>query len=391
MKTIQRRLSILLQEEAERTPVIALLGPRQSGKTTLARMVFVDHIYVSLEELDMRQYAKSDPRSFLQQYHDSPGVIIDEVQHVPELLSYMQTQVDLHRKPGHFIITGSHNFLLLQAITQSLAGRIALHTLLPLSVDELQEAQLLPEHENTVLFQGYYPILYGQENQKPELWYRNYIQTYIERDVRMITAVKDLSLFQKFLQLCAGRIGQLLNYAALANDVGVDQKTVKQWISILEASYIVYLLKPYHNNFNKQLLKTPKLYFYDTGLACSLLGITSQEQLHTYYARGALFESMVITELFKEQYNSNQFPYIYFWRDKTGHEIDALLEIEQKKYAIEIKAGHTVNSDFFKNLSWFQEQAGNNKFTNLVIFAGLQEQKRSIAQVINWKKCTALF
>lgn len=391
MKTIQRRLSVLLQEEAERTPVIALLGPRQSGKTTLARMVFVEHIYVSLEELDMREYAKTDPRNFLQQYQDGPGVIIDEVQHVPELLSYMQTQVDLHRKPGHFIITGSHNFLLLQAITQSLAGRIALHTLLPLSVDELQEAQLLPEHENTAIFQGYYPILYGQDNQKPELWYRNYIQTYIERDVRMITAVQDLSLFQKFLQLCAGRIGQLLNYAALANDVGVDQKTIKQWLSILEASYIVYLLKPYHNNFNKRLLKTPKLYFYDTGLACSLLGITSQEQLHTHYARGALFESMIITELFKDQYNSNQLPQIYFWRDKTGHEIDAFLETAHKKYAIEIKAGHTVNSDFFKNLSWFQEQTGDNEFTNIVIFAGAQEQKRSAAHVVNWKKVAALY
>lgn len=268
---ISRLLQKKLEALAQKLPVVAILGPRQSGKTTLSRMVFGNYAYVSLENLDSRTFAQEDPRSFLDTYAKE-GVIFDEIQHVPLLLSYIQTWVDEWQKPGQFILTGSQNFLINEAITQTLAGRIAILNLLPLSVDELAAANLLPAQSEECMFLGGYPRIYAKEI-APEDWYPNYIQTYIERDVRQVKNVHDLAVFQRFLKLCAGRIGQLINFSSLANDCDVSLSTVKSWLSLLEQSFIIFLLRPHHANFSKRLVKTPKLYFVDTGLACTLLEI----------------------------------------------------------------------------------------------------------------------
>ncbi|MCL4380299.1 ATP-binding protein, partial [Candidatus Dependentiae bacterium] len=279
-----------LQKFAQFFPIIALLGPRQSGKTTLAQEVFKDYHYINLENLGLQEAAFADPQGFLEKLLEHQGVIIDEFQQVPRLLSYLQIIVDREKKPGFFILTGSHNFLMNQSISQSLAGRVGILTLLPLSNKEIVDAQLQAKFSEEAVVKGCYPRLFGGKTLGPQYVYPSYIQTYLERDVRSIVNVTDLSLFKKFLGLCAGRVGQLVNVSALASDCGISMQTVKSWLSILEASYIIFLLQPYHKNFNKRLVKSSKLYFYDTGIACSLLGIDSAQQLELHYMRGQLFE-----------------------------------------------------------------------------------------------------
>lgn len=379
---IIRDLKEKVLERATYYPIVAILGPRQSGKTTLAQDAFNTYAYVSLENYETRGFAQKDPQGFLNSYANEQGIIIDEFQHVPELLSYIQTRVDAEKKMGHFILTGSQNFLMNMAISQSLAGRVSIITLLPLSLHELKKADLVPSSVNQLLVKGFYPPLYSRQV-PPDVWYPDYRQTYIERDIRQLTQVADLGIFQTFMQLCAGRIGQLLNLTALAQDCGISDMTAKRWIHLLEASYILFLLRPHHNNFGKRLTKSPKLYFYDTGLACSLLNI-SPEQLPMHPFKGALFESMVIADLMKQYFNQGKRPSLYFWRDHTGNEIDCLIEHGTDLIPIEIKAGQTLSNDFFKGLSFYNQLAGNDPASGYLIYAGTEQQKRSLGSVLSW-------
>lgn len=367
---------------AKQFPVIALLGPRQSGKTTLSRLLFNKHIYLTLEDLDIAEFATNDPRGFFEKYKNSHGIILDEIQNTPELLSYIQGYVDKEKKDGYFIITGSQNFLLNESITQTLAGRIALCTLLPLSVHELQQNEILMHNIESLLFKGSYPAVYSKKISPLDL-FPNYIRTYIERDVRQLKQVHDVSLFQRFIKLCAGRIGQLLNLSALGDECGISSVTVRSWLSLLEQSYIIFLLQPHHKNFNKRLVKASKLYFYDTGLACSLLGIESEDQLWTHYLRGGLFESLILSDLMKQRYNQGRLPSIYFWRDKMGHEMDCIIEKASKLIPVEIKSGKTITNEFFDNLKyWYELTKSKNK--GFVVYAGNDNQKRSIGTVMSW-------
>lgn len=350
----QRSLGAILKRYASIYPILGITGPRQSGKTTLARFLFSSLPYVSLENLDTRTRAIEDPRAFLESYKQ--GAIFDEVQHTPDLLSYLQGMVDADPQMGQFVITGSQNFALTHHISQSLSGRIGMVTLLPLSYVELDKSIRLSQF----IFQGGYPGLYQREMTALE-FFPSYIQTYIERDVRQIKNIENYTLFQNFLKLCAGRTGQVINLSSLAQDCGISHTTARQWLSVLEASYIIFFLHPYYQNFSKRLIKMPKLYFYDTGLACHLLGLEKEQQLETHYLKGALFENAVILEILKGRLNRGQPPNLYFWRDHAGHEVDLLAEWGGNLKAIEIKSGATFQSNQIKNIEYFCNIAPNAK------------------------------
>jgi predicted AAA+ superfamily ATPase len=383
---IKRDAESSIRSAARYFPVLAIIGPRQAGKTTLAQMVFPHHTYVSLEDLDMRSYATQDPRGFLDSYRTEHGIILDEFQHVPSLLSYIQTQVDREQKTGYFILTGSQNFLVNDAMTQTLAGRISIHTLLPLSIQELNQQSLLGDDADTYMYRGSYPPVYAKQVPADQ-WYRNYIQTYIERDVRQITNIGNLTTFQTFIQLCAGRIGQVINLTSLGNDCGISANTAKQWLSILQASYIIFLLPPHYKNFSKRLIKSPKLYFYDTGLACSLLKITAT-QLPTHYLKGGLFESLMIAEIAKHSYNQGMVPNLYFWRDQVGHEVDLIIDNGGVLTPIEIKAGKTISNSFFDNLTYWKQLAHSDPADGFLLYTGKDNQKRSNGTVLGWRSVT---
>lgn len=380
---IKRTAETRLIKLAKTFRSVALVGPRQSGKTTLCRSVFPQKPYVSLENPDTLEFASSDPRAFLAQFKN--GAILDEVQRAPHLFSYLQQILDETKKKGLFILTGSNNFLLQSNITQTLSGRIAYIQLLPLSLPELKDSKRIRAEYNWHIFSGGYPEVIAKKI-NPSDWYAGYINTYVERDVRQLKNISNLSLFIKLLRLCAGRTGQILNLTSLSNDCGIDQKTVAAWISVLQSSYIIYLLKPYHNNFNKRIIKTPKLYFYDTGLACSLLGITTNRQITTHAAKGPLFENMIITELLKERFNYGNMDNLYYWRDKTGNEVDVLTDKAGKLSVLELKAGETISSDFFKGLEYFAALR-KDKVEKVLVYGGKQEQKRSNGIIIKpWDK-----
>ena len=350
---------------------VAVVGPRQSGKTTLVRMAFPDKAYVSLENPDTRRFAIEDPRGFIASYPD--GAILDEIQRTPDIFSYLQQVLDENKGKGRFIITGSNNFLLQENISQSLAGRVGYLYLLPLSIDEL------PKHKlsvNEQIHKGFYPAMYEQEGQTDvSKYYQNYIRTYIERDVRLIRNVTDLYTFERFLRLCAGRTGQLLNMNSLAVETGVDNKTIGAWLSVLEASFVVFRLQPYHKNYNKRIVKMPKLYFYDTGVASALLGIENPDQLALHPFRGGLFENMIIVDFLKSRYNKGKPNNLYFWRDSLGTEIDLLVEKANSLLPIEIKSGQTITDDYFKSMSAWLRISGMEK--GWVIYAGAEKQVRS--------------
>lgn len=371
-----------------RLPVIVITGPRQSGKTTLAKALFSEYDYVNLEFPDVRAQANDDPRLFLTAH--KTGVVIDEVQRIPELFSYIQGIVDETGKNGRFILTGSQNFLLLERISQTLAGRAALFHLLPFSISEIGSSFPIGDNFNQYAFTGTYPRIYDQQLQ-PTDWYPWYISSYIERDVRQIENVKDLNKFQTFLKLCAGRVGQLFNASALANELAVNYKTIQSWLSILEASFIIFLLPPFHKNYNKRLIKSPKIYFYDTGLICSLLGINSAEELNFHYLKGAIFESLVISEIKKYLANTNNRARLYFWRDSTGHEIDCIVETGMKVTAVEIKSSTTMNADFFRGLQYWQELTGDSAGNSVLVYGGTENQQWSKGQVIGWKNTYKIF
>jgi uncharacterized protein len=365
---VKREAEKELIELSRQFKAVALVGPRQSGKTTLARNVFAHLPYVNLENLDTRNFALNDPRGFLKQY--SSGAILDEAQRTPELFAYLQQILDESSETGRFIITGSNNFLLQENISQSLAGRIAYLYLLPFTIEEAGSSNNI----DNVLHKGLYPPIYDQ-NIEPSKWHANYIRTYVERDVRQIKNISNLNVFEKFLRLCAGRVGQLLNMNSLAIEAGVDGKTIASWINVLESSFIIYRLQPHHASFNKRVVKMPKLYFYDTGLACSLLGISSPSQLSTHYAKGSLFENFVITELVKFRYNRGDNHNLFFWRDNIGHEVDLLVETPKGLFPIEIKAGSTIRDNFFEGVEYWNKLAGNTR--GVVVYTGDSKQERS--------------
>ena len=362
-REIKGKLTALLKS----FPVVTLTGCRQCGKSTLLKHLLPDYDYVSLEDIDIRQMAKDDPRHFISVY--SQNVIIDEIQQVPELLSYLQTHIDSVNKSGMYVLTGSHNLLLMQTISQSLAGRTALLTLAPFSVSELRNANLLPSSVNEMIYTGNFPRIYDQHIE-PSDFYASYIRTYIDRDVRLIKNINDFSAFTRFIRLCAGRCGQILNVSQLAEDAGITRKTAESWLSVLEASYIIYLLKPYYKNFGKRIIKNSKLYFYDTGLAASLLGITDSNQIESFYMRGALFENLIVSELLKRRIFAGKTDDLYFWRDSNGIEIDVIEEDNAELHAYEIKASETMNSAFFSNIKKIKDTAGIKWQNTAVIYGG---------------------
>ncbi|TAE62924.1 MAG: ATP-binding protein [Bacteroidetes bacterium] len=379
---IQRKSAERLIKLAASFRSVAVVGPRQSGKTTLCRKCFPSKPYVSLENPDTLAYSLADPRGFLGQYPQ--GAILDEVQKAPHLFSYIQQILDETKKRGLFILTGSNNFLLQENITQTLAGRVAYMQLLPLSLQELQEGKQLKANYTWHIFNGGYPEQITRKIAATD-WYHAYINTYIERDVRQLKNISNLATFSRFLKLCAGRTGQILNLANLGNDCGIDAKTAAAWLSLLESSYIIYLLKPYYENYNKRNIKSPKLYFVDTGLACALLGITEAKQISTHAAKGALFENLAVSNLLKNRFNAGKESNLYYWRDKTGNEIDILLDDVKQITTVEIKAGETIAADYFKGLHYF-DKITTKKTNSILLYGGKEEQKRSDGtRVCSWQ------
>lgn len=383
---IPRTLSSKLEASAKAVPVVAVVGPRQSGKSTLVRHSFPDKPYVTLEPLDIRELATQDPRGFLARFPN--GAIIDEIQKAPGLFSYIQEWVDRDNRPGLFILTGSQHFLMIEKISQSLAGRILILELLPFSLAELP-AEGDRESWDELAFRGHYPRLYDQPV-SPGDWYPSYIQTYVERDVRQLLNVGDLETFQRFLRLCAGRTGQLLNYASLATDAGISPHTAKAWISVLKASFLVHLLPPHHQNFNKRLVKMPKLYFLDTGLACALLGITSADTLRNHPLRGAMFETWAVAEIFKQYAHQGKRPPLFFWRDKTGHEVDLLMDSGLKVLPVEMKSGQTFQPDMVQDLTYWRRLAQPPDPQAFLIFGGESMGVRDGISILGWRSIAGL-
>lgn len=384
---IPRTASRTLQRLAKGFPILALTGPRQSGKTTLVRALFADKPYVSLENPEEREFAESDPRRFLQRFTD--GAVLDEVQRCPALFSWLQGVVDARGHLGDFILTGSAQFDLMSGVTQSLAGRVGRVELLPLSIGELNLAGKRPATLETMLLWGGYPALFDREL-SPVDWFPNYVATYLERDVRQLLAVRDLAVFQRFIKMCAARSGQLLNLTALGADCGISAMTARDWLSVLEASYLVMRLFPYHRNFGKRLVKTPKLYFLDVGLMAWLLGIRDADTLSTHAARGALFETLIISEWVKQRFNAGQPADLYFWRDNVGHEVDLLYETPAGLQAIEIKSGSTFASDWPAAARKWRSFAGDETPPPIIVYGGEGGFERESCRVLGWREVGAL-
>jgi uncharacterized protein len=378
---ITRNAESILKKLAGQFKAIALTGPRQSGKSTLARTAFPEKKYISLENPDTRQSAISDIRGFLHNLPD--GAIIDEAQRVPELFNYLQQVLDESNEKGKFILTGSYNFLMLENISQTIAGRIGYLELLPFCYSEIAAIPGQDLELDQMIFSGGYPAI-SFDHTDPAFWFPSYIRTYIERDVRQIKNITNLNMFQKLLYLCAGRTGQQLNLNNLAIECGVDHKTIGAWIGVLQASYVIYLLPPFHNNFSKRIIKSPKLYFYDTGLARALLGINSPGQLNPHASRGALFENYIINELMKARFNKGLRSNLYYWRDVSGHEIDVLADHGSFAVGVELKSGMTVVPDFFKGLNFWQSLTKYEK--NYLIYAGKETHERNGIEVVPWNK-----
>jgi uncharacterized protein len=371
-----------LREAASQYPVVTLTGPRQSGKTTLVREVFTTHAYVSLEDPDVLEQAGEDPRRFLSRNRDA--VVLDEVQRLPGLLSYLQTDVDLDGRPGRFILTGSSNLLLLRSITQSLAGRVSLQTLLPFSLAELQSAGREPASLEEMLFVGFYPRIHDK-GLDPQEWYRDYLSTYVERDLRQMLNVGDLAAFRRFLRLCAARSGQLLNLSSLGSDAGITHNTARAWLSVLETTYLVALLPPWHGNLGKRLVKTPKIYFLDPGLLTTLLGIRSAEELETHSMRGAIFESWVVSEVMKAAWNRGRTPELHFFRTHAGHEVDLLVGDD----AVEMKSGATLAADWFRGITDWEKLTGSATGRALVVYGGDSDYSLKHGTVASWRNVPA--
>jgi hypothetical protein len=382
---INRDCHALVKSLSKSFKAIVITGPRQSGKTTLTKLFFPGKPYVSLENPVDRNLALTDPVHFLSTF--PKGAVLDEVQRVPELFSYLQGILDGSKHKGMFVLTGSNNFLLLESISQSLAGRVAYLDLLPFSVNEKNLCPTPPNGLEENIFLGGYPSVV-HDQVKPATWFGSYVRTYVERDVRLIKNISDLNTFQRFLNLCAGQIGQQVNLSSLANDVGVDYKTIQAWLGVLQASYIVYLLPPYYKNFNKRQTKMPKLYFYDTGLASYLLGIREPGELINHAYRGPLFENFVIVELLKNRFNKAQRSNLYYWRDSNGNEVDILIDNGSKQVPVEIKSSATFHVDFLKGHTYWEKLTGQKN--GYVVYAGESIKSVKGTTVMNWNEMTRL-
>ena len=383
---IPRILSTKIKQLRNQFPVLMLTGPRQSGKTTLLRAIYTDLPYATLEDPDARALAIDDPRGFLSNFPH--GGIFDEVQVAPVLFSYIQGIVDKNKI--HFVLSGSQNFLLSEKITQSLAGRTSILKLLPFSFEELKGTPYTADDWETMVYQGGYPPLYDRQI-SPTDFFPSYINTYIERDVRQIKNIENLNSFSSFLKLCAGRIGQVLNVQGLAHDVGISPNTAKAWLSVLSASYIIFFIEPHHRNFNKRLIKSPKMYFYDTGVACSLLGIEKKEQLNSHFLKGGLFENYVVNEFVKHRTNQGKNPNISFWQSKDRKEIDLLIDRGDNMSAIEIKSGKTWSSSFFENLKYWQKLSGTPSEQCYIVYGGDQNLNTSMGKFVGWRDLNNVF
>ena len=381
--TISRDLAPQLLRAAETSPSITLTGPRQSGKTTLARTLFPRHSYISLEAPDARSFAAEDPRGFLADFPD--GAIIDEVQRAPDLPAYLQGSIDDDPRPGQWLLTGSQNLALTASVSQSLAGRTSVHHLLPLARPEVVLFAQHPQTLEAAVHAGGYPRIFDRRLD-PSEWLRSYVATYVERDVRTISQVGDLAMFQRFVELCAGRTGQLINFLSLASDCGVSQPTAKAWLSILEASFIVFRLPPFHRNLGKRLIKTPKLHFYDTGLACWLIGIRNPQQLRTHPLRGAIFETWVVSEIVKHRLNRGETRSLYFYRNRDGAEVDLVIEHPSGLTLVEAKSSQTPSASLFRGALRVQRQlaAASLSCDVAVIYGGGESQNRAAGRLIPW-------
>jgi hypothetical protein len=380
---IKRSIDSAIREAVKVFPVVAVTGPRQSGKTTLVKKLFPEKPYFNLEFPDISEAIESDPRAFFNKL--SNGAVIDEVQRFPELLRYIQGIVDEQQQPGLFIITGSNQFLLLEKITESLAGRVALFKLMPFSLSEIKELSTNISTDELIL-KGMYPAIHAKQFPAYQT-YQNYYETYLERDLRKLLNVKDLSTFKKFVRLCAGRTGQILNASSLSNETGISSHTVKSWLSILEASFILFLLNPWHDNISKRLIKSPKIYFYDTGLASFLLGIENTNQLSRDPLRGSLFESMIISEFFKKRFNKGLDARYFFLRDNHGNEVDLLIPEGNEKKGVEIKSSQTFHKEFFKGLKYLKSIYPESNTKNMLIYDGKDMDNISDIEITNFRNC----
>lgn len=383
---INRSAEQLIKKHIRQFRSLAIVGPRQSGKSTLAKKMFPAKPYVSLENPDIRLWATEDPRGFLNNYPN--GAVIDEAQRVPALFSYLQQILDETKKRSLFVLTGSNNFLLQASITQSLAGRIGYIDLLPLTFAEIQQFGKTEYSIFELMLKGSYPEVYDKKL-KPPIWYSAYIRTYVERDIKQLRNIENSIVFNKFLKLCAGRSGQMLNVASLSNECGIDVKTVNAWLSILQSSYIIHLLPPHYNSFNKRIVKSPKLYFIDTGLACHLLGIKNENELSLSHFKGALFENFIIMQLLKQKHNNGSDTELYYWRDNKGIEIDVLMDKGKKLIPIEIKAADTFQPEYLKSI--MQWNGFSNNQGGLLFYSGeISFTTASKVKVMNWRDIAAL-
>lgn len=386
---VPRQITGRIREQCSKFPIISVTGPRQSGKTTLLREAFPEYRYISLENPDYQDFAIQDPRRFLATY--DRHVIFDEAQRVPHLFNYLQGKADEDKIPGQFILSGSQNYLLMERISQSLAGRVALFKLFPFSFSELRSAGLMPNTPEEAIFQGFYPRVFDQ-HLAPRDFYANYFETYVQRDVQQLTAVQNLTLFRNFVRLCAGRIGQPINYQTLASDTGISSVTAKAWLGLLEASHLVFMLPPYFRNFAKRISKSPKLYFTDVGFAAYLLGIAASNDLSTHFARGYLFENLIVSEIVKQQYQIGWNSELYFWQESNKREVDLLMEKHGVLIAAEIKSAATINTSFFDNLQAFQKYATPDfKVRPYLLYGGNERQERTAAMVRGWWDLEGIF
>lgn len=379
---VGRNITEHLEKMLKKFPVISLTGPRQSGKTTLLRSAFSGYKYYNLERPDTREIIYSDPLGFLKV--TGPGVIFDEAQNIPELFSYIQAVSDERKVNGQYILSGSQSFLLNNHINQSLAGRVSVNNLLPFDITELNTIGKFEPSQ--LIYSGFYPRVHDQKIE-PNDFYPSYLQTYIERDIRTLRSVENLQNFSRFLGLCAGRTGQVLNLSSLSNDAGIAVNTAKSWLSLLESSYIIYLLQPYYRNFNKRIIKSPKIYFYDTGIASSLLRIQGTDGLNMHYLYGALFENLVISEIIKSQVHRGRRPSVYYWRESNGVEIDCIVEKDGGEIAaIEIKSGQTFNEGYLRNLKLFPDVYEGQKIKKTVVYGGNEATVIKEIRISSWNE-----
>ncbi len=384
---IERTVAKHILEMSGKFPVVTVTGPRQSGKTTLVKSLFKEYKYYNLENPETLAFAKNDPNRFLKNCYE--GCIIDEAQNFPEIFSYIQVITDENKRQGQFIVTGSSQFKLMSSISQSLAGRTALVKLLPLSVVELRNSAIIKDTDDT-LFSGFYPRIYDKEIYPTEV-YGGYFETYVEKDIRQFGQIQNLMLFRKFVKLCAGRTGSVLNLSSIANDTGISHTTAQSWLSMLQAGFIVFLMEPFFANINKRLIKSPKIYFYDVGFASFLMGIENKKQIETHPLRGNLFENMVVMEILKYRFNRGKLENINFYRDSNGNEVDVLYKIAQHVLPVEIKSGETITRDYFKGLNNFDNVIDEFPYGKALIYAGKEERVQNGIEILNYSNIERFF